>query len=71
MLISNYEYEFKNLLKEASTNDEQYRNWVEKCNQENLGMEESMYQIDAEGFICFKNRIYVPNQYNINNIIFK
>ena len=43
VLISNYESEFKTLLKEASTNDEQYRNWVEKCNQENFGIEESMY----------------------------
>ena len=31
--ITNYEYEFKNLLKEASVNDEQYGNWMEKCNQ--------------------------------------
>ena len=30
--INNYEFEFKTLLKEASINDEQYRNWVEKCN---------------------------------------
>ena len=55
MLISNYEYEFKTLLKEATVNDEQYRNWVEKCNQENFGMKESLYQIDAEGFLHFKN----------------
>ena len=32
VLISNYESQFKTLLKEASTNDEKYRNWVEKCN---------------------------------------
>ena len=32
VLISNYEYEFKTFLKEASNNDEQYKNWVEKCN---------------------------------------
>ena len=32
VLISDYESEFKTLLKEASNNDEQYKNWVEKCN---------------------------------------
>ena len=65
VLIRKYEPEFKTLIKEASINDEQYRNWVEKCNQENFGTEESLYHIDAEGFLCFKNRIYVHNQKNV------
>ena len=43
LLISDYESEFKNLLKEASNNDEQYTSWVEKCNQEIFRTEESMY----------------------------
>ena len=33
VLISDYESEFKALLKEASNNDEQYKPWVEKCNE--------------------------------------
>ena len=37
VLISNYESEFKTLLKEASINDEQYRKWMENCNRENFG----------------------------------
>ena len=32
ILISDYESEFKILLKEALKNDEQYKYWVEKCN---------------------------------------
>ena len=32
--------------------------------------EESVYQIHIDGFLHFKNRIYVPNQNNINQIIF-
>ena len=65
MLISNYEYDFKTMLRETSVNDEQYGKWVEKCNQKNLGTYEKLYQINAEGFLHFKNRIYVPNQYNV------
>ena len=30
VLISDYESEFKTLLKEASNNDEQYKNWVKE-----------------------------------------
>ena len=36
-LISNYESEFKTLIKEALINDEQYRKWVENCKRENFG----------------------------------
>ena len=43
------------MLKEASVNDEQYGNWMEKCNKKNLGTNENLYQIDAEGFLHFKN----------------
>ena len=30
-----------------------------------------MYQTDVEGFLHFKNQIYVPNQYNVKQVIFK
>ena len=68
---SNYEYEFKTSLKEASNNDEQYKNWVEKCNQETFGTKESLYQIDTKGFLHFKNQIYFLNEYNIKHIMFR
>ena len=71
MLISNYEFEFKTRLKEASSSDEQYKNWMEKCNQRNMGTYDNFYQIDTEGFLPFKNRFYVPNQNSIKKIIFK
>ena len=71
ILISDYESEFKNLLKEASNNDKQYTSWVEKCNQEIFRIEESLYQIDTEWFLRFKNWIYVPNQNNIKQTIFR
>ena len=53
VLISNYESEFKSLLKEALINDEQYRHWMGKCNQKNFETEEILYQIDAEWFFTF------------------
>ena len=34
-------------------------------------MDENLYHIDAEGFLRFKNRIYVPNQYSVKQVIFK
>ena len=43
VLISNYEYQFKILLKEASVNDEQYGKWMEKCTQQNLETNENLY----------------------------
>ena len=55
VLISDYESEFKALLKEASNNDGQYKTWEEKCNKEIFGIEECLYRIDTEGFIHFKN----------------
>ena len=36
-----------------------------------MGTEENLYQIDTEGFLRFKNRIYVPNQHSIKQVIFK
>ena len=50
VLISNYEFDFKTLLREASVNDEQYGSWVGKCNHKHLGTDENLYQIHAKGF---------------------
>ena len=71
VLISGYESELKIVLKEASNNDKQYKNLIEKCNQESFRTEESLYQIDAKGYLRFKYRIYVPNQNNVKHIIFR
>ena len=59
------------MLKEASVKDEQYEDWIKKCIQKNSGTIENLYQIDAEGFLRFKNRIYVPNLLNVKHIVFK
>ena len=45
VLISDYKSEFKTLLKEASNNDEQYKNWVQKCNLKTFGTEEILFHI--------------------------
>ena len=71
VLLSNYESKFKTSLKEALINDEHYGNWMKKCNQKNLGTDENLYQIDTEGFLHFKNQIYVPNQYSIKQVILR
>ena len=36
-----------------------------------MRIDENLYQVDAEGFLRFKNRIYVPNQYSVKHVIFK
>ena len=54
ILISDYESEFKALLKEASNNDEQYNTWVEKCNKENFETEEVCIGLIHKGFYVSK-----------------
>ena len=55
VLISDYEPEFKTLLKKESNSDEKYKNWMEKCNNGTVGTKEDLYQVDTEGFMHFKN----------------
>ena len=43
MLISDYEYEFKTLLKEALDSDDKYKNCMEQFRNGTVGMEGSLY----------------------------
>ena len=69
--ISGYELEFKNMLNIIFGDDLEYNKLREKSIKRSDITEESAYQIDAEGFLCYKNCIYVPNQSNIKQIIFR
>ena len=71
VLISGYELDFKNMLKIVSSNDSKYNKLMKKCTKRPGYTKDSAYQIDIEGFLCFKNQIYIPNQSNIKQIIFK
>ena len=44
---------------------------MEKCTHRYDNTKDSAYQIDIEGFLCFKNQIYIPNQLQIKKDIFK
>ena len=70
-LVSEYESEFKNMLKKMSNNDDEYKKLMERCNHKIVGTEDSMYQIDTVGSLRFKNQIYVPNHSNLKQIIFR
>ena len=59
------------MLKILSSSDSKYKNLMEKCTHKYDNTKDSAYQIDTEGFLLFKNWIYVPNQSNIKQIIFK
>ena len=71
MLINGHELEFKTMLKTVASNDSKYNKLIEKCTHRLDNFENSAYQIDTEVFLHFQNRIYVPNQENIKQIIFK
>ena len=43
---------------------------MERCKNIMADNADSMYHIDTEGFMHFKNRIYVPNHSNLKQIIF-
>ena len=43
VLISSNESKFKTMLKEASDIDEQYENWIKKCNRKKLRTNENLY----------------------------
>ena len=60
------------MLKKVAGNDlDQYNKLMEKCINKSDIIKEYAYQIDVEGFMCYKNHIYVPNQTNLKQIIFK
>ena len=44
---------------------------MEQCSHKYYLDTANEYQVDVEGFLHFKNRIYVPNQYSIKQVIFK
>ena len=54
ILISDYQPKFKTLLRKASNSDEKYKNWMETCNNGNVGTKKIMYQIDTEVFLHLK-----------------
>ena len=51
ILVSEYESEFKKLLKEVSKEDPKYKSLLEKCNNRSKNTVETMYQINSKGFI--------------------
>ena len=71
VVIRGYESAFKNMLKTVSSSDSEYNKLMEKCTNKPDYIEDNAYHIDAEGFLHFKHRIYVPNQGNIKQIIFR
>ena len=54
-----------------SKEDSEYKTLLEKCNNRYENTFEIVCQTVSEGFLWFKNRIYVPNQSDIKKIIFR
>ena len=72
MLINNgYELEFKTLMKIVENSDCECNKLIKKQSHRFGIIEDSVYQIDTIRFMCYKNRIYLQNQENIKQIIFK
>ena len=66
IVTSIYESDLKNLIKTTSREDLQYINLTEQCiNGYDSGVGNE-FQIDAEGFMLFKTRIYILASWELN-----
>ena len=69
--ISGYESEFKNLLRIISSNDSEYNKLKRKCFNRYNNTVDNAYDIDTKGYLRYTNHMYVPNQLNIKQTIFR
>ena len=58
-------------MKTITSNDSKYNKLNGKCVSRADNSIHGAYHIDAEGYMCYKNHIYVPNRLSIKQTIFK
>eukprot|EP00253_Pinus_taeda_P022101 PITA_22101 len=67
--ISGWKNPFLHIIKEISDQDTEYQQLKQQIQQSARGDSQQEYTVDDAGLIYFKQRIYVPNQSRIKNLI--
>jgi hypothetical protein len=69
--ISMCKSDLKNRILEALISDEHYLQVKEGLQQENVQHKYEEYKLEEDGILMHKNRVYVPNSYELRKLVLK
>ena len=69
--ISMYQSDLKDIILEVEKLDLQYKELVGKLQQGNLQQKIEVYKLENDEIVIYRGRIYVPNSWELKNMILR